>query len=134
MGKRFKFSEEQKNEIEKAVQNLEAKTSGEMVPFIVPASDIYVEGTLYTIISFMIVGIVMVIGASLVWMLPSGVSIIEIMIFLVIMMFLGFILSYVFPVFRIQMVSNNTIERRVMQRAETAFIEREIFNTGRRIR
>ena len=50
MGKRFKFSEEQKSEIEKAVKNLEAKTSGEMVSYIVPGSDIYVEGTLYTII------------------------------------------------------------------------------------
>jgi putative membrane protein len=48
-------------------------------------------------------------------------------------MALGFILSYFIPVFRIQMVSNLTVEKRVMQRAETAFIEREIFNTGKRI-
>ena len=60
-------------------------------------------------------------------------TIIEIMVLLVIMMFLGCILSYIFPVFRIQMVNNNTVERRVMQRAETAFIEREIFKTGKRI-
>ena len=133
MGKKFKFSEKQKIEIEKAVKNLEARTSGEMVPYIVPSSDVYVEGTLYSIISFMIMGVVIVIGASLVWMLPSGVTIIEIMVFLVIMMFLGFILSYIFPVFRLQMVNNNTVERRVMQRAETAFIEREIFKTGKRI-
>jgi putative membrane protein len=133
MGKRFKFSEAQKNNIENAVKNLEASTGGEMVPYIVPDSDTYVEGTLYTIISFLIMGIVVVMGASLVWMLPSGVTIIEILIFLVIMMFLGFILSYIFPVFRIQMISNTTVERRVMQRAETAFLEREVFNTGKRI-
>ena len=86
MGKRFKFSEEQKNSIEKAVQNLEAKTSGEMVPYIVPDSDNYVEGTLYTIISFLIIGVVMIMGASLVWMLPAGITIIEILIFLIVMM------------------------------------------------
>jgi putative membrane protein len=133
MGKRFKFSEEQKNSIEKAVQNLEAKTSGEMVPYIVPDSDNYVEGTLYTIISFLIIGVVMIMGASLVWMLPAGITIIEILIFLISMMFLGFLMSFVFPSIRIQMVSNNTVERRVMQRAETAFLQREIFNTGKRI-
>ena len=133
MGKRFKFSEEQKNSIEKAVQNLEAKTSGEMVPYIVPDSDNYVEGTLYTIISFLIIGVVMIMGASLVWMLPAGITIIEILIFLIVMMFLGFFMSFVFPSIRIQMVSNNTVERRVMQRAETAFLQREIFNTGKRI-
>jgi len=133
MGKRFKFSEEQKSSIEKAVQNLEAKTSGEMVPYIVPDSDNYVEGTLYTIISFLIIGVVMIMGASLVWMLPAGITVIEILIFLIVMMFLGFLMSYVFPSIRIQMVSNNTVERRVMQRAETAFLQREIFNTGRRI-
>jgi putative membrane protein len=133
MGKRFKFSEEQKNSIEKAVQNLEAKTSGEMVPYIVPDSDNYVEGTLYTIISFLIIGVVMIMGASLVWMLPAGITIIEILIFLIVMMFLGFLMSFVFPSIRIQMVSNNTVERRVMQRAETAFLQREIFNTGKRI-
>jgi putative membrane protein len=133
MGKKFKFSEEQKNDIEKAVKNLESKTSGEMVPYIVPRSDIYVEGTLYTIISFLIMGIVIVMGASLVWMLPAGVSIIEIMIFLIVMMFIGFILSFVFPAFRIQMVSNTTVENRVMQRAETAFLETEVFKTGKRI-
>ena len=133
MGKRFKFSEEQKSSIEKAVQNLEARTSGEMVPYIVPDSDNYVEGTLYTIISFLIIGVVMIMGASLVWMLPAGITVIEILIFLIVMMFLGFLMSYVFPSIRIQMVSNNTVERRVMQRAETAFLQREIFNTGRRI-
>jgi putative membrane protein len=133
MGKRFKFSEEQKQHIEKAVQNLEAKTSGEMVPYIVPDSDNYVEGTLYTIISFLIIGVVMIMGASLVWLLPAGITIIEILIFLVVMMFLGFLMSFVFPSIRIQMVSNNTLERRVMQRAETAFLQREIFNTGKRI-
>ena len=133
MGKRFKFSEDQKNSIEKAVKNLEAKTSGEMVPYIVPESDNYVEGTLYTIISFLIIGVVMIMGASLVWMLPAGITIIEILIFLIAMMFLGFFMSFVFPSVRIQMVSNNTVERRVMQRAETAFLQREIFNTGKRI-
>lgn len=133
MGKRFKFSEEQKQQIEKAVQNLEAKTSGEMVPYIVPDSDNYVEGTLYTIISFLIIGIVMTMGASLVWLLPAGITIIEILIFLIFMMFLGFLMSFVFPSIRIQMVSSNTVERRVMQRAETAFLQREIFNTGKRI-
>lgn len=133
MGKRFTFSEEQKKSIERAVQNLEAKTSGEMVPYIVPDSDNYVEGTLYTIISFLIIGIVMVMGASLVWMLPAGITIVEILIFLLIMMFLGFLMSFLFPSIRIQMVSVNTVERRVMQRAETAFLEREIFNTGKRI-
>jgi putative membrane protein len=133
MGKRFKFSDEQKQRIEKAVQNLEAKTSGEMVPYIVPDSDNYVEGTLYTIISFLIIGVVMIMGASLVWMLPAGITIIEILIFLVVMMFMGFLMSFIFPSIRIQMVSNNTVERRVMQRAETAFLQREIFNTGKRI-
>jgi putative membrane protein len=133
MGKKFKFTKAQKSEIESAVKNLEARTSGEMVPYIVPGSDIYVEGTLYTIISFLIMGIVLVMGASLVWLLPHGVTIIEIMIFLIIMMFLGFIISFVFPSFRIQMVSNTTVERRVMQRAETAFLEREVFKTGKRI-
>lgn len=133
MGKRFKFSDEQKKEIEMAVQKLEAKTSGEMVPYIVPDSDNYVEGTLYTIISFLIIGVVMIMGASLVWLLPAGITIIEILIFLIVMMFLGFLMSFIFPAIRIQMVSNNTVERRVMQRAETAFLQREIFNTGKRI-
>ena len=133
MGKRFKFSDEQKKNIEKAVQNLEAKTSGEMVPYIVPDSDNYVEGTLYTIISFLIIGVVMIMGASLVWLLPAGITIIEILIFLIVMMFIGFLMSFIFPSIRIQMVSNNTVERRVMQRAETAFLQREIFNTGKRI-
>ena len=104
-----------------------------MVPYIVPDSDNYVEGTLYTIISFLIIGIVMVMGASLVWMLPAGIAIVEILIFLIVMMFLGFFMSFVFPSIRVQMVSSNTVERRVMQRAETAFLQREIFNTGKRI-
>ena len=133
MGKRFTFSEEQKSNIEKAVQNLEAKTSGEMVPYIVPDSDNYVEGTLYTIVSFLIIGVVMVMGASLVWMLPAGIAIVEILVFLILMMFLGFLMSYIFPSVRIQMVSDNTVARRVMQRAETAFLEREVFNTSKRI-
>jgi putative membrane protein len=133
MGKNFKFSEEQKSKIEKAVKNLEARTSGEMVPYIVPGSDSYIEGTLYAIISFLCIGIILIIGASLLWLLPAGVTIIQILIFLLILMVVGFILTYFFPAFRIQMVSNNTIEQRVMQRAEEAFLEREIFNTKKRI-
>lgn len=133
MGKRFIFSEEQKKDIEKAVQNLESKTSGEMVPYIVPSSDYYIEGILYTIISFLTFGLILVTGASLTWLLPSGITIIQILIFLVVMMLLGFGLSYFIPAFRIQMVSGLTQDHRVMQRAEEAFLEREIFNTGRRI-
>lgn len=133
MGKRFQFSSEQKKDIEDAVKRLEAKTSGEMVPYIVPGSDNYVEGTLYMILSFLIIGIVMVMGASLVWLLPPGITIIEILVFLMVMMFIGFLMSFAFPMIRIQMVSNTTVERRVMQRAETAFLEREIFSTGKRI-
>ena len=133
MGNRFKFSEKQKQDIEKAVQNLETETSGEMVPYIVPASDNYIEGILYSIISFFTLGLILVAGASLAWLLPSGITIIQILIFLVIMMIIGFGLSYLMPAFRIQMVSGLTQDHRVMQRAEEAFLEREIFNTGRRI-
>ncbi len=133
MGKKFNFSEDQKNEIEKAVQHLESKTSGEMVPYIVPSSDNYVEGILYTIISFFTLGLILVAGASVTWLLPSGITIIQIMIFLIIMMILGFNLAYFIPAFRIQMVSGVTLNHRVLQRAEEAFLEREIFNTGRRI-
>ena len=133
MGKIFKFSEEQKSKIEKAVQNLEAKTSGEMVPYIVPGSDSYIEGILYSIISILCLGIILVIGASLSWLLPAGITVIQILIFLLILMGLAFALTFFFPTFRIQMVSNDTIERRVMQRAGEAFLEREIFSTKKRI-
>jgi len=133
MGKKFRFTEEEKNKIEKAVQSLEAETSGEMVPYIVPGSDSYIEGTLYSIIAFLIIGIILVIGASMAWLLPSGVTIIQILIFLLILMGLGFSITYFFPALRTQMVSNDTIERRVMQRAGAAFLDREVFNTKKRI-
>ena len=104
-----------------------------MVTYIVPGCDYYIELTLYAIITFLTMGIILVFGASMLWLLPSGVTIIQILIFLLILMVVGFSLTFFLPAFRIQMVSNDTIERRVIQRAGEAFLEREIFSTGKRI-
>jgi putative membrane protein len=85
------------------------------------------------VIAFLTLGIVLLFVASIFWLLPTSMTVLETLGFLMTMMILGFVFPRFVPAYRMAMVGPNTVERRVLQRASEAFLEREVFKTEKRI-
>jgi putative membrane protein len=127
-----RFSKEDLERIKKAVRDAESKISGEIVPVFVEKSGFYSIATYRAAL----------LGAALVFLLiiifdryvPSLAVYDPVYIFSFVMMG-GFVSAlkahFIAPVKRL-MLNQNHMDQATRQRAETAFLEEEVFNTRQR--
>ena len=128
----FKFTAEEKQQIKKAVEAAEDKTSGEIVPFFVDQSDEYEIAALRGAVIFVIAALFIVGLLSYTWALPFPITPLEIIIFTLSMGAFGFVLVRYASAVKRAFVPNELMAERVEQRALVAFLEEEVFNTEKR--
>lgn len=129
MSKKFKFSEDQKNEIKAAIADLESHSSGEIVPYFARRSDDYLEARWKGAVVLSVFGAMLLAIASYSWMLPFAVTPLEDAIYIAILMLIGFFAPTVFPSIIRFLLSDNALHSRVMGRAMSVFLQEEIFKT-----
>jgi putative membrane protein len=127
-----RFSQADLERIKKAVRDAESKISGEIVPVFVEKSGFYSIATYRAAL----------LGAALVFLLiiifdryvPTLAVYDPVYIFTLVMMggFVGALKAhFIVPVKRL-MLNQNHMDKATRQRAETAFLEEEVFNTRQR--
>ena len=125
------FSEQDLEAVRQAVAAAERETSGEIVPFVVDASDIY-EGTLWKGAALGALGAALVAavthalaglwGGGALWIgLPAAAG-----------GALGYLLTAFVPAVKRSLIGADVLERRVRRRAAVAFLEEEVFSTDDR--
>lgn len=125
------FSERDLEAVRQAVAAAEGETSGEIVPFLVEASDAY-EGALWKGAALGALGLALVAaighavaglwGAGALWIgLPAAAG-----------GALGFLLAAFVPAVKRSLIPADVLERRVRRRAAVAFLEEEVFRTEER--
>lgn len=127
-----RFSAEELERIKKAVRDAESKISGEIVPVFVEKSGVY------TISNYRAA----LLGAALVFVLiiifdryvPALAVYDPMLIFTFVMLggFIGAMKAHFLPFVKRLMLSQVHLDQATRQRAETAFLEEEVFNTKQR--
>ena len=129
---KFKFTPEDKQKIKEAVAAMEKESSSEIVPYFAQSSDDYDEARWFGATVFLGIGLVLQATLSYLWLLPTGISPMEIAVYLLIVGFLGFIIPTLFPVTRLLFIGKNRAMERVNERAIEVFLEEEVFSTRNR--
>ena len=122
------FSEQDLEAVRGAVAAAEGKTSGEIVPFVVDASDAY-EGALWKGAALGALGAPLLVavahvvaglwGGGVLWIgLPAAAG-----------GALGFLLTAFVPAVKRAFIPRDLLDRRVRRRAAVAFLEEEVFST-----
>lgn len=125
------FSEADLEAVRRAVAGAEGETSGEIVPYVVDASDAY-EGALWKGAAIGALGAAVAAavthalaglwGGFALWIaLPAAGG-----------GALGYLLAALVPAVRRALVPPDVLERRVRRRAAVAFVDEEVFNTAER--
>lgn len=125
------FSKQDLDDVRRAVAVAEGETSGEIVPFVVDASDAY-EGALWKGTALGALGGAMAVavahaaaglwGGGALWIgLPAAAG-----------GALGFLLTALVPAVKRALVPADVLERRVRRRAAVAFLDEEVFSTDER--
>jgi putative membrane protein len=132
MANNIKFTQAQKDAIRTAVQQAEKATSGEIVPYFVEASDDYEETNLRAALLFMFIALGITGGLSFTWNLPFVITPWEVVVFATAMGVIGYISSRYIPSFKKMLTSKDFMNAKVQQRAASAFLSEEVFNTENR--
>ena len=122
------FSETDLEAVRRAVAAAEGETSGEIVPFVVDASDAY-EGALWkgtalgalgsAVLAAVLHFVFGLWGAGALWVgLPAAAG-----------GAVGFLVTALMPAVKRALIPTDVLDRRVRRRAAVAFVEEEVFNT-----
>ena len=122
------FSADDLEAVRRAVATAEGETSGEIVPFVVDASDAY-EGALWKGAALGALGGALAVavvhalaglwGGGALWIgLPAAAG-----------GALGYLLAALVPAIKRGLIAPEVIDRRVRRRAAVAFVEEEVFST-----
>ncbi len=126
------FSAQDKERLAAAVNAAEARTSGEIVPFVSGRSDSYPEAALRAGLLFAFVALfvfsLLAIGTTL-W-LPVGIP--EVTIIAVGCFVLGAALAAYVPAFKRLFIPAGVLQQRVDEHAAMAFLDEEVFTTRER--
>lgn len=127
-----KFSAEELTRIKEAVRAAEAPISGEIVPVIVPRSGFYTianyrGGALLAIVTFLT--IVIIDRYATQWQVVDPLLIFLLVLFAGVA---GALLTHFIPDLKRLLLSQTHIDQSTRKRAETAFLEEEVFNTRQR--
>lgn len=130
MATKIEFS---KKRIEQAVQDFESKTSGELVISVEEASDDYKESLwIMAVVSGLICAMVLAVLSNM-WMIPSFFNPEVISLTIAVAMGIGYLLAALMNKNAYKLVGKKIVAQRTLQRAETVFLENEVFNTSKRI-
>jgi putative membrane protein len=126
------FSEADLGAVKRAVEEVEKKTSGEVVPYVVGASDDYRDApwhaaTLGILLAVLAAAVVHELGGY--W---GGWFAAWLLVPVIAGAALGFLAAAASPAVRRWMVDHETLEQRVRLRAESAFLREEVFRTNER--
>lgn len=129
------FSEADRTRIREAVAHAEGRTSGEIVPYIVPQSARYEVAvwrgaSLSAVLTLCVVMLVLQVyqGWSLSWLYASW----SLSVLVLAAGTLGAVLTAFVPALKRLLAGNALIDREVHQRAMLAFVEEEVFITRER--
>lgn len=129
MGKALDISKENQQLIKEAVQDLELESSGELVLYLAKDSSKYQSG------KWILSSILGVLGAILVpvlgyfWLLPSGITILEVCMLILSLMLVGFLITWISPGMRASLLGKSFVHNKVMGKAHRVFLEKEVFQT-----
>ena len=126
---KMKFNDTEKKEIEEAVKALEKESSGELVLYYTAQSDDYDEVSWMTATVLGVLGIVTVMIAAYYWLLPPGYSMIEIGIYLIVLMAIGFFIPKFWKPLKRFFANDAKKDHRVFTKANDAFLAEEVFKT-----
>lgn len=129
MSKKFRFSEEQKEQIKAAIIDLESHSSGEIVPYFAHKSDDYQEARWKSAVVLSVFGAMLLAIASYSWMLPFAVTPLEDAIYIAILMLIGYFIPVLFPSMIRFLLNDDQLHSRVMNRALAIFLQEEVFST-----
>jgi putative membrane protein len=123
------FSKEDRDRIAEAVKEAESHTSGEIVPYVVDASDAYEESEwrLGALLAAIAIVVLLLIHLLTSWWLPFTVA--EWVLGITLCFLAGMLLAKFVPGIRRACAGRKTMDRRVAQRAAEAFIAEEVFLT-----
>lgn len=125
----IKLSDQNKKDIEQAIADLELKTSGEIIVYIAKSSHAYLQGLWIPTTLSCIISLLTIYTLSHFWLLPKNFGINEVIIItLGIITLTSTLFSFVKPL-RLLFTKRNDIEEEVLQKAQSIFIEEDIFNT-----
>ena len=122
-----------KEEIESAVKRLEAETGGELVVHVAAQSSEYreVKWILAGLCSFACALCIAILAGL--WMSPSYLDTLTTSVVILAAGLLGWVIGHFTPALSRIIAGRRSLETRTLQRAETVFLEEEIFNTQERI-
>ena len=120
------FSNTDAQRIEEAIKTAEKKTNGEIVVHVSEQSDAYFSGVLACSLLLGGASLVLAYGSS--FFVPSlATEYAE--LFSIVVFILAFALAFFIPSIRLLFVAPDEIDRRVIEKAERVFLERELFQT-----
>lgn len=126
---KIKFSEADKERIKKAVEQAEAKTSGEIVPYFVSQSDNYYEVPFIVASLVGVSAIVFLNILSQMWLLPFEFSMLYYGLIISGLMIVSALIAWFIPPIKRAVVPNKREAKMALKRAAEAFITEEVFNT-----
>lgn len=126
------FSEQDKQQIAQAVMEAEKRTSGEIVPYVVGRSDGYPEAWLRagSLLAFFVLFLIALMDMGTDWWLPFGHT--ETGMIVIVAFAVGGLLTTFVPAVKRLVLPAATMQQRIEDRAELAFLEEEVFNTRER--
>ncbi len=130
MATKIEFS---KKRIEQAVDEFESKTSGELVISIEEASDDYKEAVWIMAVIFGLVCAFILAILSNLWLIPSFFNPEVVSLTIAAAIGVGYLLGSLMDKVAYKLVGKRIVANRTLQRAETVFLENEVFATSNRI-
>lgn len=124
------FTEEEREKIKAAVQHVESKTAGEVVPFITKQSDDYNEASWLLVILF---GFFPMLSLTALKLIDYPISTLYILVPSFILAVLAWFAPRFIPAVLRIAISKELFEYRAYQKAQEAFLQEQVFQTADRI-
>lgn len=128
----FKFSSQEKEQIEQAIQGLEKESSGEIVIYFAKNSDNYLEACWKMATYFALFPAIIISVLAFYWLLPEYFTPYIIGLIIIGSTVVGGLIPFLFPKIRLGFISNNKIKQRVESKASNIFLQEEVFKTEER--
>lgn len=130
--KKYVFTEQEKKQVEQAVQELEKESCGEIVPFFVRKSDDYDETSWFFAFILTIAAIGVLALLSYIWILPS-ISYVESFVIVVACSILGYFIPIISPNIKRILIGRDRALHMCSLRANEAFLNEQVFATEERV-